>query len=655
MKWLSFFNHRQPNPDLKNIWNALFFNLVFSLVPFIFAAPVPATLTCVLLASISYLVHVFDKRIFGPVTYLFGLAALFALKTTFSHGLFSGEFFATLFAVLTLCKTLNLRHYGDGVLFLILTLGTNCTILLLDTDSSPLILIWTFAAILWTLGTLLRINIKNFSSPAVLASIKAALQATLYTLPLLIFLFYIFHRFSHAPLYYERNENLMGLSQSLEPGKISKLSSTSGVAFRVKMTEKDFPLSELYWRGYVLSRSKGMSWLPLKASQKEIEVSPRYLFSQRRCLVDQTIYVQKSNHVGARFALDKPLPESFSRGTPYHLTSNICVPDPITMDNSDLDFSPYLKTDTVPPPKLLQLVQELKKTGSREKKLSIYEFRDHLFHFFKTENFKYTLTPKAPDLDLTLEGFLFSSKEGFCEHYSAAFATLARLVGIPSRIVTGFAGGTYNPYGNFWIVSYSDAHAWVELWDPKRGWIRMDPTAVLAPDRFRRDGRSYQLFFDRAGMFIDAFFFWIKGLFDNRDTLISLNDLTFNPFHLVALGFVLLCWLQVRRINQDYANTVQKLFYRVTKLLGEKMIRKARHEGFDNYRIRLLDWLSHQDDLRPLSLSIDQVFRRYIKLKYSATGLSPQELKRLHQDLKTLRRALHVKTNFVTMLMKKIG
>jgi hypothetical protein len=645
MKWLSFFKHSQPNPDITDVWNELYFNLIASLVPFVFVAPVPATLMCGFIAITSYIFHFLKWYIYGPVAFALGVVLLTTLRTSFSHGLFSGELFATLFAVLALCKTFNLRNYGDGVLFLILTLATNCTVLLLDTDSSNLILIWTFASILWTVGNLLRINIKDFSSPAVIASLKAALQATLYTLPLLIFLFYIFHRFSHTPFYFERGESVVGLSQSLEPGKISKLSATSGVAFRVKMNENDFPISELYWRGHVLSHSSGMVWHSLKNHHQEIESPPIRIGSSSRCLIDQTIYVQKSSLLGVRFALDEPLQESVIPGTPYHVTSNICSISHLLKDVDEMDFAPYLEVDALVSRKVLNLASRLKGDTTDD-------FRRNIYHFFKSEDFKYTMTPHT---NASLDAFLFGTKEGFCEHYAAALGTLARLAGIPSRIVTGFAGGTYNSYGNFWIVSYSDAHAWVELWDKEKGWVRVDPTAIVAPHRFDKKASIDKFHLENLGMIVDAFFFWVRGLFDNRDTLISLDDLTFNPLHLAALIFVLFCWLQVRRVNQDYTIVVQKLFSKVAQLLDEKTIRRERSEGFENYRKRLLGWLEGHKDLRPLSPSVDKVFKRFIRLKYSATGLAPHELKALHSDLKTLRRALRVKTNFITLLLKRVA
>src|SRR3546814_5956627 len=74
-------------------------------------------------------------------------------------------------------------------------------------------------------------------------------------------------------------------------------------------------------------------------------------------------------------------------------------------------------------------------------------------------------------------------RSGCCEHYSAAFVVLMRAAGIPARVVTGYVGGYRNPLGDYWLVRRSDAHAWAEVWLDGRGWVRVDPTAAVAPER----------------------------------------------------------------------------------------------------------------------------------------------------------------------------
>src|SRR2546423_10528807 len=103
-------------------------------------------------------------------------------------------------------------------------------------------------------------------------------------------------------------------------------------------------------------------------------------------------------------------------------------------------------------------------------------------HYPRTQHFRYSLSPgeyKSHDLD----EFLFRRRIGFCEHYAASFATLMRVAGIPARVVVGYLGGEYNEFGRFFLVRQADTHAWCEVWLPDSGWVRIDPTSVVAPER----------------------------------------------------------------------------------------------------------------------------------------------------------------------------
>ncbi len=78
--------------------------------------------------------------------------------------------------------------------------------------------------------------------------------------------------------------------------------------------------------------------------------------------------------------------------------------------------------------------------------------------FFRKAGFRYTQRPGRTD---DLGRFLTEQKRGFCEHYAAAGASLLRLGGVPARVVTGYRGGTWNPWMRTITVRDSDAHAWV--------------------------------------------------------------------------------------------------------------------------------------------------------------------------------------------------
>src|SRR5690606_34159588 len=107
------------------------------------------------------------------------------------------------------------------------------------------------------------------------------------------------------------------------------------------------------------------------------------------------------------------------------------------------------------------------------------------------DNFTYTLRPSLLGKD-SVDEFLWQTQEGFCEHFSSSFVFFMRAAGIPARVVVGYQGGELNALNNYWVVRQRDAHAWAEIWLEGRGWIRVDPTAAVAPDRIER-GIDYSL------------------------------------------------------------------------------------------------------------------------------------------------------------------
>ncbi|HAQ72921.1 MAG TPA: DUF3488 domain-containing protein, partial [Pseudomonas sp.] len=105
-----------------------------------------------------------------------------------------------------------------------------------------------------------------------------------------------------------------------------------------------------------------------------------------------------------------------------------------------------------------------------------------LLRHFNREPFGYTLKPPAVGADI-VDGFLFQTRNGFCIHFAGAMTFVLRAAGIPARVVAGYQGGEVNSAGNYLSVHQFDAHAWLEYWVAGRGWVSVDPTFQVAPER----------------------------------------------------------------------------------------------------------------------------------------------------------------------------
>ena len=139
---------------------------------------------------------------------------------------------------------------------------------------------------------------------------------------------------------------------------------------------------------------------------------------------------------------------------------------------------PSAETLALPPidPRIVELAREqVKGAGSASARA------DALLGYFR-HGFDYTLEPGDYGGEDPLVRFLFETRSGFCEHFASAYAVMLRAVGIPSLVVNGYAGGEWNPYGNYFVIRQSDAHSWVEAY-VDGAWRTYDPDAARGAAR----------------------------------------------------------------------------------------------------------------------------------------------------------------------------
>jgi protein-glutamine gamma-glutamyltransferase len=341
-----------------------------------------------------------------------------------------------------------------------------------------------------TTATLLRLT-SSGPAPEWRGSLRYGGRVLVQAIPLALIFWLLFPRFA-GPLWHIPNDSqtaASGLSDTMSPGDITQLALSDEVAFRVRFEASTPPNSERYWRGPVLDVFDGHTWSRSQAPQMGVPalkpLGPSYQY---------TVMMEPHQHRWI-FMLDWPtswnLPRSgltgdytlmqaepLSRPVDVLGTSSTKVQSTEPLNSRTRNRDIKLPGDRNPRTKALAL--ELRGTHA-----DAMEFVQAVLAMFAQQPFFYTLTP--PKLsDDSVDDFLFNSKRGFCGHYASAFAALARAAGIPARVVTGYQGGTLNPYGGYWIVRQSDAHAWTEVWIEGRGWVRVDPTAAIAPERVER-------------------------------------------------------------------------------------------------------------------------------------------------------------------------
>ncbi|THC44944.1 DUF3488 and transglutaminase-like domain-containing protein [Massilia sp. Mn16-1_5] len=316
--------------------------------------------------------------------------------------------------------------------------------------------------------------------------------------PLALALFFLFPRIE-GPLWGVPGDAIgarSGLSETMAPGTMANLAQSGETAFRVRF-EGPVPRQEqLYWRGPVLGAYDGRTWTRLDARTRQRTAQEPLALTVAGKPVTYEITLEPSS-TRWLFALEMPqsLPELDGKRVDVSGEFELMAASPLEsrLRYRMLSFLDYrLQKEALPPDAdhWLQLPADsnprallagLGLRAERDPRRRV----EAVLAGFRRENYVYTLNPPLLGRD-AVDDFLYGSRAGFCEHYSGAFVFLMRAAGVPARVVTGYQGGELNPLDGYVTVRQSDAHAWAEVWLAGQGWVRVDPTAAVAPERVRR-------------------------------------------------------------------------------------------------------------------------------------------------------------------------
>ena len=276
-----------------------------------------------------------------------------------------------------------------------------------------------------------------------------------------------------------------GVGEWMTPDEWVDLFSDDSPAMRVRFEGAEPQATDLYWRARVLWVFDGQTWRgglspePMPAELRppagtvdyEISLEPT---EQRYLLVlDRPTQSPSQGQLQRDFTVESDLP--VSQLIKYRGTSS-------PADRAEPAISPTESMVALSlPGQLNPRTRALAKAWRAEAGDDDAAIVQRALDWIGSE-FSYTLTV-PPSGRNAVDEFLFDSQLGYCQHFSSAFATLMRSAGIPSRVVMGYAGGVRNRFGNYWVVRKVDAHAWTEVWLDGQGWVRVDPTAAVAPER----------------------------------------------------------------------------------------------------------------------------------------------------------------------------
>ncbi len=434
-----------------------------------------------------------------------------------------------------------------------------------------------------------------------------------------------------------------GLSDTMAPGSISQLATSDAVALRAQSTDDEPPPRARYWRGPVLWEFNRGVWSIGEVAQHfpapAIETPPGALRTVRITL--------EPTRRDWLIALDMPIAGS----APMQTTAGamlIAAEGPVDERRryTVRSATQYTLQPTLPDA-MRRYTTRLPAEGNPRARALAARWHDagmpprviveQALAMFRNQPFFYTLAPTAAGRAGSIDAFLFETREGFCEHYAGAFTFLMRAAGLPARIVTGYLGGERSTVGDYWLVRDADAHAWTEVWIDGAGWIRVDPTAAVAPERVesgvaaaldddsalpymaRSAGNGWyqiQMIWDGINAGWNRWFLAYGpglqtrvlgafGLSDWRNAIITLTVLV------VGLLAVVSVWLAWQARPAASSDEVARAWQRVCRRLAKRGYARARQEGPQAYCERVArarpDW----------QVSLRRLTRLYIAVRYA--------------------------------------
>ena len=341
--------------------------------------------------------------------------------------------------------------------------------------------VWLFVA------TLVGYHRGVGRTPTVRERLVPAGMLLAQAVPLMLVFFILFPRVQ-GPLWalpQDARAGISGLSDTMTPGNISKLIQSEATAFRVQFEGDIPPYQTLYWRGPVLWAFDGRTW---KVPDYNISGSLAYTRSERPVRYVVTVEPHGMHWL---FSLDVPGTVPAFAGLRHDLQIRSVRPVDVRVRYEMTSWLDYRYGENLPAMfrKLALSFDERRNPRTvalgrqwAAESATPTEVLGRALRLFNSQ-FTYTLEPPLLTSDDPYDEFLFEAKRGFCEHYAGSFALLMRAAGIPSRVVTGYQGGEVNPLSRELLVRQADAHAWVEVWLEGRGWVRIDPTSAVSPDR----------------------------------------------------------------------------------------------------------------------------------------------------------------------------
>ena len=567
-------------------------------------------------------------------------------------------------------KFLEAQRIRDGLL--VIFLGYFCLPITFLFSQSIVMTLYVLISLAVITTALVKI-VKPVDQASGWLDIKQVSQMFLSAVPLMLVLFVLVPRIGplwSVPL--PSGHAKTGPSDSMSPGDIASLAQSDELAFRVEFEGPVPDTKTLYWRGLVFSSFDGRTW---RTGSPQEQQRRSAIWGKKNSVLGgppvssdvQNYHITfEPSHQPWLYALDYPVTSSSTVGLTAEYTllakglmdkrsryamrsSSTWIIDPI--------LDPAVRKHNLTIPNSGNTRAKKFAVNRRSKSTNDQQFVDEILSYYHQQPFYYSLKP--PRLGKhSIDEFIFETRKGFCEHYAGSFVFLMRAAGIPARVVAGYQGGEKSSEGDYLLVHQFDAHAWAEVWLPNRGWVRVDPTAQVAPERIEygiEEATAYENSFLSDSPFsllryrnnrwlsqlrlkLDAIEYdwnrWVLGYNANRQSdflknyfgLVSSEEKTRVLIVSVILFLIVVTVAFTRKEESKKLQKCDQLYLKFCRLMDKRGIARGAGEGAKDYSLRLIDRFPSEAN------RISTITNLYNYLNYGP-NMEDQERKRILKRL----------------------
>ena len=159
----------------------------------------------------------------------------------------------------------------------------------------------------------------------------------------------------------------------------------------------------------------------------------------------------------------------------YQTTGSISIATPEALRSATGEYPSWVTDRYLQlPPDFPEKIKDFARLLAAEHEAP-YDIAQSIEDYLRTLPYSTQIVPPPPGVD-GVEWFLTVQQVGFCQYYASAMITMLRSLGIPARLVTGFAPGEWDSQRNAWVVRAKHYHAWPEVYFPEYGWVEFEPT-----------------------------------------------------------------------------------------------------------------------------------------------------------------------------------